>query len=159
MKGTKTMTTIPNELRGQLHTPLFAKAYALAGNATFTVLNPDTGNRYTFKVKRKDVGTEAEPKELFFVGLLSGPDNDADYSFLGTIFDAEKFVHGRKSRVGTDAPSARAFTWLWSRLAADTDFAPAEFWHEGRCGRCGRKLTVPASIERGLGPVCAGAGQ
>ena len=26
----------------------------------------------------------------------------------------------------------------------------------GNCFRCGRKLTVPASIHRGLGPVCAG---
>ena len=78
---------------------------------------------------------------------------------MGTIFDAEKFVHGRKSRVGEDAPSARAFRWIWSRFVSDKDFAPAEFWHEGRCGRCGRKLTVPASIERGLGPVCAGFGQ
>jgi hypothetical protein len=28
-------------------------------------------------------------------------------------------------------------------------------WHEGRCGRCGRKLTVPESIESGFGPECA----
>jgi hypothetical protein len=27
--------------------------------------------------------------------------------------------------------------------------------HEGRCCRCGRKLTVPESIETGLGPECA----
>lgn len=30
-----------------------------------------------------------------------------------------------------------------------------EVWHEGSCGRCGRKLTVPSSIETGLGPECA----
>jgi len=154
MKGLQTMDI--NEMRGRLLTPAFAKAYALAGNATFTVLNPETGNRFTYKIKRKEV---EENKELFFVGLLSGPDNDSDYSFLGTIFDAEKFVHGRKSRITEEAPSARAFRWIWKRFTADEDFAPAEFWHEGRCGRCGRKLTVPESIERGLGPVCAGWGQ
>jgi len=27
--------------------------------------------------------------------------------------------------------------------------------HEGKCGRCGRKLTVPLSIETGIGPECA----
>lgn len=27
---------------------------------------------------------------------------------------------------------------------------------EGNCARCGRKLTVPASINNGLGPECAG---
>jgi hypothetical protein len=31
-----------------------------------------------------------------------------------------------------------------------------EVWHEGRCGACGRRLTVPESIERGLGPECYG---
>jgi hypothetical protein len=30
-----------------------------------------------------------------------------------------------------------------------------EVYHEGRCGRCNRKLTVPESIETGLGPECA----
>jgi len=29
-----------------------------------------------------------------------------------------------------------------------------EIWHEGRCGRCNRKLTVPASIALGIGPEC-----
>ena len=27
---------------------------------------------------------------------------------------------------------------------------------KGKCGRCGRKLTVPSSIESGLGPHCKG---
>jgi hypothetical protein len=27
-------------------------------------------------------------------------------------------------------------------------------WLGPTCGRCGRKLTVPVSIERGIGPVC-----
>ena len=29
-----------------------------------------------------------------------------------------------------------------------------EIWHEGKCGKCGRPLTVPSSIENGLGPSC-----
>jgi hypothetical protein len=29
-----------------------------------------------------------------------------------------------------------------------------EFRHEGRCGRCGRTLTVPESIDSGFGPEC-----
>jgi hypothetical protein len=32
--------------------------------------------------------------------------------------------------------------------------ATLEFWHEGRCGRCGRRLTVPDSIASGYGPEC-----
>jgi hypothetical protein len=26
--------------------------------------------------------------------------------------------------------------------------------HENHCGRCGRTLTVPESVERGIGPDC-----
>jgi hypothetical protein len=29
-----------------------------------------------------------------------------------------------------------------------------EIWHEGKCGKCGRQLTVPSSIETGIGPEC-----
>ena len=29
-----------------------------------------------------------------------------------------------------------------------------ELWHEGRCGKCGRVLTVPTSISTGFGPDC-----
>lgn len=31
-----------------------------------------------------------------------------------------------------------------------------EIYHMGRCCRCGKALTVPSSIESGLGPVCQG---
>lgn len=30
------------------------------------------------------------------------------------------------------------------------------FYHMGICGRCGRALTTPESITRGIGPVCYG---
>ena len=51
---------------------------------------------------------------------------------------------------------ARAFEWLWRMLKSAKPLPPTfEFWHEGRCGKCGKKLTTPESIERGLGPECA----
>ncbi len=31
-----------------------------------------------------------------------------------------------------------------------------EVWHEGCCGKCGRKLTDAESIARGIGPECYG---
>ena len=58
-------------------------------------------------------------------------------------------------RIGADAPSRKAFTWFWNRLRADADLSQCEVWHEGRCGRCSRVLTVPESLQTGLGPVCA----
>lgn len=69
-----------------------------------------------------------------------------------------RFKHGVKSRVSPEAPSVKGFAWIVSRLAAGRDVADqVELRHEGSCGRCGRKLTTPESIDTGLGPVCAEA--
>lgn len=125
------------------------KSFILAGKARFTLRNPETGNRFTFRVKRADDNGPA------FVSVLTGDDNDSSYTYLGTIFGDGNFVITRKSRISPDAPSAKAFAWAWRRLNVGADLGKAECWHEGRCGRCGRALTVPESIESGLGPECA----
>ena len=47
--------------------------------------------------------------------------------------------------------------WTWDRLVNKGLDLPdvVEIWHEGGCKCCGKKLTVPASIELGMGPDCA----
>jgi len=68
------------------------------------------------------------------------------------------FFHGgQKARVGKDAPSVKAFDWFWRHMAQGDDVSTlVEVHHEGRCGRCGRALTVPESIKSGFGPECIG---
>ena len=123
--------------------------FILAGNALFTVENTATGNRFTFKVRKPD---DDEPH---FVSVLTGPDNENDYSFLGTVFTPERYHHGQRSRIAQDAPSARAFEWLFRQLSAGHSLPPqVRLCHCGKCGRCGRTLTVPESVESGFGPEC-----
>jgi hypothetical protein len=151
------MTT---ELRGQL-TPSAAVPFLLAGDATVTFRNDETGTRFTFRLScpKKDTerGGRVADREngLRFVALLSGPDNTTDYQYLGCIRDGGDYVHGRKSRVHADAPSVEVFAWVWDHLRAGTLPATISIWHEGRCGRCGRALTVPESVASGFGPDCA----
>jgi hypothetical protein len=122
--------------------------FAMAGKAVFTLVSKRTGARFTFKVRKY------EDKPVAFVSLLSGPDNTADYQYLGCISaEGLRYFHGKKSRIGTDAPSAKAFAWTWAHRA-DPEAASVEVHHEGRCCRCGRALTVPESIESGVGPEC-----
>lgn len=129
-----------------------AVRFALAGRAVFTVVSPRTSARYTFKVRAKDTD---DGRTLHFVSVLTGSDNTSDYTFLGTVFDGVEFRHGRRSAIGAEAPSAKAFSWVWERLCAGKDLQGVSVHHEGRCGRCGRALTVPESIESGFGPECA----
>ncbi len=49
-----------------------------------------------------------------------------------------------------------AFPYVWERVRFGIDLPKGvEVWHEGGCCQCAHKLTVPASIELGLGPDCA----
>lgn len=134
----------------EAHTiPNLAK-FVFAGNATFTVENVATGNRFTFKVRQPD------PKSPHFVSVLTGSNNEEDYTFLGTAFSPTVYRHGARSRIAATAPSAVAFAWLFGRLASGRPLPESvRVHHEGRCGRCGRALTVPESIESGFGPECA----
>lgn len=147
------------------------KQFALAGNATFTVSNTATGNRFTFKVSKSK---NAAIAHLRFVSVLVGPDNWLNYKFFGTIFLSKKV--GEKpvenpefrfskprvengvqkgAKIGVDAPSVVCFTWLWNNINALEKFKSVQIRHAGKCCRCGRKLTVPESIDSGVGAECA----
>ena len=124
------------------------KSFIKAGKAIFTLVNEETGNRFTYKVKR------LENKEIWFVSVLNGPDNYVNYKYLGTIFDKD-FRSTSKSKIGKDSLSYKAFDWLNKMLNFDKELPEnVKVLHEGRCGRCGRRLTVPESIESGFGPEC-----
>jgi hypothetical protein len=125
-----------------------ARSYCLAGHARITLVDKKSGARFTYKIRQP----EGKPH---FVSVLVGPDNEADYRFLGTIFSRQIYSHEARSRIAFEAPSATAFDYAWSFLALGQLPKGVEVWHEGVCGRCGRTLTVPESIARGIGPICA----
>lgn len=120
--------------------------FALAGHAIFTVESRKTSTHFTYKVTACD-----DKPGLFLVGVLTGPDNTSEYTYLGTIRQAT-YAHGRKSRIGSAAPSAVAFAWVWERRAALPECV--KVCHAGRCGRCARLLTVGDSVEAGFGKTC-----
>lgn len=128
-----------------------ARAFILAGDARFTFVSAKTGVRYTYRVAKP------EDKSPHFVKVLTGADNDSSYTFLGTIFDAASYRHGRRSRISESASSAKAFAWAWQNISRGSIPESLEVWHEGRCAKCGRCLTDPESIASGFGPVCRAA--
>jgi hypothetical protein len=129
-----------------------AKQYTLAGNATVTLSSQRTGARYTFKVSQaKD--RDGTLKAFWFVGLLAGADNESDYQYMGVIGD-DGFRLTAKSKYKADSIPVRAFQFFWRFVSAEQMPKDMEIRHAGSCGRCGRKLTVPSSIDSGLGPDC-----
>ena len=130
-----------------------AKQFASAGNATITLESLKSGSHFTYKVREKE-STSPNGGTVHFVSLLSGADNENDYRYLGLIREG-RFVLTKNSKVGIDAPSFKAFNYFWNFDHGDVIPPQLVIRHEGRCGRCGRTLTVPSSIDLGIGPECA----
>lgn len=123
---------------------------ALAGNATLTITSKQTGERFTYRIRRK------KDADFYFVSVLTGADNENDYTYLGALPSGRYLAPAKPGRgVGRDAPSSVAFAWAWKWRNHPRFGEFVEVRHEGRCCRCGRKLTVPESIDSGLGPECA----
>jgi hypothetical protein len=122
----------------------------LAGNATITLVSLKTMVRYTYKVK-----LAKDNPGLWFVSLLTGPNNTADYTYIGVLPNAVTFRTTGKSKLSPTSSPVKGFAWALGQLAAGKLPATLEVWHEGRCCRCGRALTVPSSIASGIGPDCA----
>jgi hypothetical protein len=133
---------------------MLALEFVTAGRALFTVFSK-TGERYTFKVTKKEAS--GSYGDTFFASLLTGPDNEADYSYMGILqTGVMRVVPTKKSKLTLDSTPMRVLNWALATMKAGGEF-PVGYGvcHEGKCGRCGRTLTVPDSIETGIGPECA----
>lgn len=120
------------------------RSFMLAGKAIFTLKSVKTGQRFTFKVKK----AKGDRPGLYWV---STGINGQSFSFMGALkpegYNVARVYQG-------DVKASQAFAWFISHLKEDFLPEVIEFWHEGRCGRCARLLTVPESIAAGIGPEC-----
>ncbi len=139
------------------------RQFMFAGDARFTLTSVKTGTRFTYRIRTpEDNGTPGACSH--FVALLTGSDNENSYSYLGQFYRdasspdnfAGRYQHGKKSKIHETAASAKAFVWFVAQLRINPNvFDHVEFRHEGHCGRCGKTLTTPESIDTGFGPECS----
>jgi hypothetical protein len=124
-----------------------AKTFAFAGNALITLESRRTDAHHTYKISACE-----DKKDFFFVShLINGSADGGIFAYLGIVSEG-KFRLTKKSTAAWDAPCVKAFQFFM----ASTELHPQLIvHHEGRCGKCGRTLTVPSSIEAGIGPDCA----
>lgn len=126
------------------------QTFLQAGHAVFTIKSMRTGKHFSYRIVRPVSG--AGEHAPLFVNLNIGVD---DWIYMG-IYDAkrEAFRLTRKSQFTMTAPSVLALAWFLTHIGDPR----VEFRHAGRCGRCGRVLTHPESIDSGMGPECSGRG-
>ena len=128
--------------------------FVFAGRATFTVANA-SGEHLTFRVRRSEP-REGYDRPAYWAYVLTGPDNESDYTYLGRLDEAGRVSLTNASRFTADARPVRVLQWAIGVLIGRNRLPLGyTIQHDGCCGRCGRTLTTPASLETGIGPECA----
>lgn len=143
-------------------------------NGTFTVSHPEKGH-FTIKVWTAQKGDLAGKR---IVGLLTGPDNERDFTGCAFWNDEKQLAYVYKRLRGQDSPGQpiSGYEWredwsvyeqkvaIWCDLAVRgaTEERHGYWWQHGyrlerasRCAICNRTLTHPESIDAGVGPECA----
>ena len=119
----------------------------LVQDGTYTCVFEDGSYRTLKIVTVKNGGLAGKT----IVKYLSGADNESDYTGFAFIDPfTGKFNLWKKFR-GNQILSNSIQTLLKDPSEAGLSYA----MRSGNCYRCGRKLTVPSSLHRGLGPECA----
>ena len=130
------------------------EAFVLSGNAHFVIKSLKTGVKLQYKLILKE--------KVWWVKVkLHGPvfDDDGNYTssyqYIGFIkkgYPTYKFIKAKN--VSQTDKNVLAFIWFLQFVGKPLP-STIEFYHIGRCGKCGRKLTDIKSIAIGLGPTCA----
>lgn len=147
----ETVSTTP--VFGLARNPIHSADFFKGGNALFTISNPN-GEHFTYKIRKPDRDSP------YFVSLLSGPDNENSYTYIG-IFEPGPFDLRltKMSKVKFDTKSVKVLRWALTIFRNGSKPPPGyAVQHEGKCCKCGRTLTTPESINRGMGPDCAEGG-
>lgn len=128
----------------------------LAGKAQFTVSNGQ-GQHYSYEIVKKE---DRKGNNVWFLTLLSGPDNNRDFQYVGLVGRDGSVKLTRNSKVSADAKSYKVAVWalkqVWTGKTLPDGY---EINHKGRCGRCGRELTRPEGVSPkgyrfGYGETC-----
>jgi uncharacterized protein DUF6011 len=141
----KTVTTIA---------PQTATVEAIIKKGFFTVEREGERHR-TFRVK-----TSRNNKTV--IGLMVGRNNLKDYAWFGTI-EGNTIRFWKNANMGFDMPPVQLpieqdeINACFAAITSDTEEAGLRFAREYKnCSRCGKVLTTPESLDRGLGAECAG---
>jgi hypothetical protein len=143
-------------------------AYILGGEAIFSLVSVATGKKFTYQcVQATRWDNKLNKKvltERWFLSVLTGPDNNSNYTYAGTIDNKvnEKWVirTTEKSGMTAEADSFKAFVAVLNILQSSVEIINAYrekllIYHDGNCSICGKHLTTIVSVSCSMGPVCA----
>lgn len=133
----------------------------LRPDGIFTIENSETGEFRTFKLET--VYFQPDSKRMRVLSYLRGPSNSSDFEQFAFLFgsctaDWKVKVWGSKRAVKGEPRSQHERFGMLVEAIIRGQWTHASRYlvlEAEKCSRCGERLTVPESIRRGIGPVCA----
>lgn len=147
------MTTFANDVTETRDMPALVGGPSIP-NGTYTVVFGSDDNYLTLQVA-DDFRADAKPGSQM-LKYLRGADNDTDFEGCAFV-TGQTLVMWKRFRGGAlEETMRRAIAILKNGTVEDRLTAMEAYaMRSGRCAACGRTLTVPTSLHRGLGPTCA----
>lgn len=129
------------------------KVKQLVPNGTYTVIFDSKGEDYvTMRLKDSPEWVTDAPEGSQVAQYLYGSDNSRNFSGFAFV-NGDKFSVWNKFKNNPRLEKALGLLILSGKFP---EYGEKYALKSGRCYRCMKKLTVPASLHRGLGPICAG---
>lgn len=124
-------------------------------NGTYTVMLP-SGDYRTLKLDDAPETFNKAPGTQI-ASFLSGPDNSTNFTGFAFVNGQGYTLWGRFLANSDQSAIREALQGLlFGSIDGARAAGEAYALQSGRCWVCGRKLTVPASLHAGMGPICAG---
>ena len=130
-----------------------SKEFVLAGRAVFTVQEKG-GAHHTFRVQMSE--PEGRWARAWWADFLADENRYRKLAKLDPV-TGQASTYGRTAGLAGSRKLLvlnRVLARVWSGDLAAVEAAGWRVEHAGRCGRCGRELTTPLSLDRGIGPEC-----
>lgn len=137
---------------------MLSKEFFTAGKAVWTVSN-GKGEHYTYRITKSKDKPGALRAANWFVSVLAGPNNEADYIYIGILKPENGDVlTTRASKLKDDSKPVKVARWALQKAWKGEELPEGyKLEHFGKCAKCGRLLTHPESLSgprAGLGPEC-----
>ena len=121
--------------------------YIHGGHGVVTLQSP-SGKYFTYCFK-KPYGKDKFKEGTLFAYCIEGKH---EYNYVG-MYDLKSFRKTNQSCYEEDSEQFKGARYIVYMSLKDFN-TPMKLYHEGVCCLCGKKLTDPKSIERGIGPQC-----
>ena len=121
--------------------------YIHGGHGVVTLQAPG-GKHFTYCFKKPHRESNFREGTLFAYCI----EGKNEYNYVG-MYDVKSFRKTANSEYDEDSEQFKGAQYIIYMSLKDFN-TPMKLYHEGVCCLCGKKLTNPESIERGIGPQC-----